>query len=57
MYYYYFYCYYKKEGLVQCLDKEGALHEGQAGFRINRSCMDNARRTRVLKNASPRNVV
>ena len=21
--------------LVQCLDKEGALHEGQAGFRIN----------------------
>ena len=27
--------------LVQCLDKEGALHEGQAGFRTNRSCMDN----------------
>ena len=27
--------------LVQCLDKEGALHEGQVGFRINRSCMDN----------------
>ena len=27
--------------LVQCLDKEGALHEGHAGFRINRSCMDN----------------
>ena len=27
--------------LVQCLDKEGALQEGQAGFRINRSCMDN----------------
>ena len=27
--------------LVQCLDKEGVLHEGQAGFRINRSCMDN----------------
>ena len=26
---------------MQCLDKEGALHEGQAGFRINRSCMDN----------------
>ena len=26
--------------LVQCLDK-GTLHEGQAGFRINRSCMDN----------------
>ena len=27
--------------LVQCLDKEGALHEGQVGFKINRSCMDN----------------
>ena len=27
--------------LVQCLDKEGVLHEGQAGFRINSSCMDN----------------
>ena len=27
--------------LVQCLDKEGALHERQAGFRINRSCRDN----------------
>ena len=27
--------------LVQCLDKKGTLHEGQAGFRINRSCMDN----------------
>ena len=27
--------------LVQCLDKKGALHEGYAGFRINRSCMDN----------------
>ena len=26
--------------LVQCLDK-GALHEGQAGFRLNRGCMDN----------------
>ena len=26
--------------LVQCLDKEGALHEGQAGF-SNRGCMDN----------------
>ena len=26
--------------LVQCLDK-GVLHEGQAGFRINSSCMDN----------------
>ena len=27
--------------LVQCLDKVGALHEGQAGFRLNRGCMDN----------------
>ena len=27
--------------LVKCLDKGGALHEGQAGFRVNRSCMDN----------------
>ena len=27
--------------LVQCLDKGGALHERQAGFRVNRSCMDN----------------
>ena len=27
--------------LVQCLDKEGALHEGQAGFKLNRGCMDN----------------
>ena len=26
---------------MQCLDKEGALHEGQAGFRFNRGCMDN----------------
>ena len=25
---------------MQCLDK-GVLHEGQAGFRINESCMDN----------------
>ena len=27
--------------LVQCLDKERALYEGQAGFRLNRGCMDN----------------
>ena len=27
--------------LVHCLNKEGVLHEGQAGFRVNRSCMDN----------------
>ena len=26
---------------MQCLDKEGALHEGQTGFRLNRDCMDN----------------
>ena len=26
---------------MQCLDKEGALHEGQAGFRINRNYIDN----------------
>ena len=27
--------------LVQVLDKERILHEGQAGFRVNRSCTDN----------------
>ena len=27
--------------LVQCLDKGVVLHEGQADFRINRSCMGN----------------
>ena len=27
--------------LVQCLNKKGALHEGQVGFRLNRGCMDN----------------
>ena len=27
--------------LVQCLDKGGVLHEGQAGFRVYRSCIDN----------------
>ena len=26
---------------MQSLDKGGVLHEGQAGFRVNRSCMDN----------------
>ena len=26
--------------LVECLERERALHEGQAGFRKNRSCMD-----------------
>ena len=27
--------------LVERLDRGGILHEGQAGFRVNRSCMDN----------------
>ena len=27
--------------LVERLDRGGVLHEGQAGFRVNRSCMDN----------------
>ena len=27
--------------LVEHLDRGGILHEGQAGFRVNRSCMDN----------------
>ena len=27
--------------LVQCLGKEGVLHEEQAGFRLYRGCMDN----------------
>ena len=27
--------------LNPCLDKGGSLHEGQAGFRVNRCCMDN----------------
>ena len=27
--------------LVECLDRGRILHEGQAGFRVNRSCMDN----------------
>ena len=27
--------------MVQCLDKGGVLHEGQAGFRMNRSSIDN----------------
>ena len=35
------FCKILKNRLVQCLDKEGVLHEGKAGFRINRSCMDN----------------
>ena len=30
----------KVQRLVHCLDK-GVLHEGQAGFSVNRSCMDN----------------
>ena len=35
------FCKILKNRLVQCLDKERALQEGQAGFRSNRSCMDN----------------
>ena len=35
------FCKIPNNRLVQVLDKKGALHEGQAGFRINRSCMDN----------------
>ena len=27
--------------LVQCLDCGGKLYEGQAGFHVGRSCMDN----------------
>ena len=27
--------------LIKCLNKEGVLHEGQTGFRINRICIDN----------------
>ena len=26
---------------MQCLDKEGTLHEGQAGFRLKRGCIGN----------------
>ena len=35
------FCKILNKRLVQCLDKGGALHEGQAGFRVNRNCMDN----------------
>ena len=35
------FCKILKNRLVQCLDKGVVLHEGQAGFRVNRSCMDN----------------
>ena len=34
------FCKVLNNGLVHCLDK-GVLHEWQAGFRVNRSCMDN----------------
>ena len=27
--------------LVECVERERALHEGQAGFRKSRSCLDN----------------
>ena len=32
---------YRGITLVERLDRGGILHEGQAGFRVNRSCMDN----------------
>ena len=35
--------------LVQVLDKERILHEGQTGFRVNRSCIDNVNCARALK--------
>ena len=35
------FCKILNNGLVECLDKEGLLHEGQASFRVNRSCVDN----------------
>ena len=35
------FCKVLKNSLVQCLDKGGVLHEGQAGFKVNRSCIDN----------------
>ena len=35
--------------LVHCLYKEGALHEGLAGFRVNRSCMDNVNCARQIE--------
>ena len=40
--------------LVQCLDKGGVLHEGQAGFRVNRSCMDNVYSMRLCKQVEGR---
>ena len=35
--------------LVERLDRGGILHEGQAGFRVNRSCMDNVKRIGRLR--------
>ena len=35
------FCKILKNRFVQCLEKEEALHEGQAGFRLNRGYMDN----------------
>ena len=36
------FCKIINNGLVECLDKVGVLHEGQASFRLQRSCIDNA---------------
>ena len=35
------FCKVLNNSLVQCLDREGVFYKGQAGFRVNRSCMDN----------------
>ena len=35
------FCKVFKNKLFQCLHKEQVVHKGQAGFRINWSCMDN----------------
>ena len=42
--------FYKKlnNRLVECLDKGRVLHEGQAGFRLKRSCIDNVYTLREL---------
>ena len=35
------FCKILNNGLVDCMDMQAALHEGQAGFIRNRSCIDN----------------
>ena len=42
------FCKVRNNRLVHCLDK-GALHEGHAGFRVNRSCMDNVYTLRLIE--------